>query len=233
MTATLRSVLPRFRRGAFSVFVAVFAVSMLLGDRPVAKVLELELDSVLRGEHLWQLFTTTFVDPVVGAGALMTCLAVQWFCGSALEGFWSARRYLLLVFTCSTLGYAGAVALAAIAPDMIRIRVLSGSLPLEMAAVVAFGFVFANASYVPPLGVAPVKGKLLAPFIALILFSVPLLSGAPPFAMLPALLSGVFAALIVTQPWRMLSQWRSRRSGGNRDVARHLRVVRGPDDMLN
>ncbi|MGB1699733.1 MAG: hypothetical protein ACPHRO_07260 [Nannocystaceae bacterium] len=225
--------LPRFRRGAFSVFVAVFFVSMLLGDRPVAKVLELELASALRGEHLWQLFTTMFVDPVVGGGALLTCLGVQWFCGSALEGFWSARRYLLMVLSCSTLGYAGAVGVAAIAPDMIRLRVLSGSLPLEMAAVVGFGFVFANASYVPPLGVAPVKGKLLAPFIALVLFSVPVLSGSPPFAMIPALLSGLCAALFVTQPWRRIVSADRLRRRAKQDAGRHLRVVRGPDDMLN
>ena len=40
-------------------------------------------------------------------------------------------------------GYAGALGIAALAPDLIRLRVLSGSLPLEMAAVAGFGFVFA------------------------------------------------------------------------------------------
>ena len=225
--------LPRFRRGAFSIFVIVFFVSMLLGDRPVAEHLELQVDSALSGRQLWQLLTTAFVDPVVGGGALLTCLGVQWFCGSALEGFWSTRRYLVMVVTSSTLGYAGALGIAALAPELIRLRVLSGSLPLEMAAVAAFGFVFANASYVPPCGVAPVKGKVLAPFVAALLFAVPLLSGEPPFAMVPALLSGLVATLFVTQPWRHLKANPARRPGGGGKGPAHLRVVRTPDDMLN
>lgn len=206
---------------------------MLLGDRPVADLLALELATAVQGQRLWQLLTTAFIDPVVGGGALLTCLGVQWFCGSALEGFWSTRKYLLMIYVSSTLGYAGAVAVAAAAPELIRLRVLSGSLTLEMAAVVAFGFVFANASYVPPFGVAPVKGKVIAPFIAVILFAVPLLSGSPPYAMFAPLLSGVVAAIFVTQPWQRLRLVSRRSREGTSPRRGHLRVVRSPDDMLN
>lgn len=229
--------MPSFRRGAFALFALAFVVTLLLGDRPLASELELRPDELLAGRLWWSPLTALFRHGEgLGSLGLVWMLIVQGWLGSRLEGFWGTARYLTLALVSGVVGMAAASALALVLPDL-RAATLTGSAPIDFAAVVAFGFVFAN----EPMRVAgrEISPRTVALVAGLIVLGFPLvvaLAKGTPFAaawpsVLPSLFAGLVALLFV-QPWR------SRPTSGKVERAKHrgpphLRVVRNADDMLN
>ncbi|MFV8750712.1 hypothetical protein ACNOYE_09180 [Nannocystaceae bacterium ST9] len=229
--------LPSFRRGAFALFALAFVVTMLLGDRPFAAALELRPDDLLSGRLWWTPLTALFRQPEgLGMLGLLWTLVVQWWLGSRLEGFWGTARYLTLALVCGLVGLAGAAALGLVVPS-IRAATFSGTAPIDFAALVAFGFVFANERLligkreISPVIVALVAGLVVLgfPMIAALVAGAPIGAAWP--SVVPAAIAGV-VALVFVQPWR------SRPTSGKVERAKHrgqphLRVVRNADDMLN
>jgi membrane associated rhomboid family serine protease len=230
-------VLPSFRRGAFALFVVVFVMTILLGDRPFASALECRPAELLVGRLWWTPLTALFRQPEgLGMLGLLWTLVVQWWLGSRLEGFWGTARYLTLVLVSAVVGMAGAAALGLVLPS-VREAMLVGTAPLDFAAVVAFGLVFANERLVvgkreiSPVAVAGVAGLVVLSFPMIVA-----LVGGTPFAaawptLLPPAIAGMVAVVFV-QPWRR------RPTSGKVERAKHhgqphLRVVRSADDMLN
>lgn len=229
--------MPSFRRGAFVLFALAFAVTLLLGDRPLADSLTLQTDALLQGRLWWTPVTALFrhAEGLATLG-LLWMLIVQAWLGSKLESFWGTARYLALALTSGIVGLAGASALALVVPAL-RATSWTGSAPLDCAAIVAFGFVFAD----EPQRVAgrEISSRTIALVAAIVVLGFPLLvalsqgmgiAAAWP-ALLPSVLAGVVATLFV-QPWRR------RPTSGKVERAKHrgqphLRVVRNADDMLN
>lgn len=226
---------PRFRRGAFFLFVIVFAVSLLLGDRPLAADLVVVPAELTRGEGLWTPLTAGFLFPEAHLAALAFTLFVQWFMGSPLEGFWGTRRYVIMVVVSVVLGYALTGLLALWVPAVAAVGALSGATPLDLATATAFGIVFAQQD-VSLFGLNPIKGRVLAGFTVLLVLALPV-ARAGGIDAWPGLLPSVFAVavalLFVTQPWRKGGGSGNIGGGKKRKKASHLRVVRNADDMLN
>ncbi len=229
--------LPRFRRGAFALFALTFVVTLLLGDRPVADRLSLEVAELLAGRTWWAPLTALFRYPEgLGLLGLLWTLLIQWTIGSRLEGFWGTTRYLVMVLVAGLVGLAGTAALGLLIPT-VRAATLAGPSPIDMAAVVAFGFVFARERL--RMGGREISPVLVAGIAGLVVLGQPLLGalvGGSAFAavwpvLLPPALAGLVAVLFV-QPWRQ------RPNSGKVGRAKprgtpHLRVVRSPEDMLN
>ena len=234
--------LPRFRRGAFALFAVTFLVTMLLGDRgQLSPGLTLQPDEVLAGHGWWTPVTALFRHPEgVGLLGLLWTLAIQWLLGSRLDGFWGTARYLIMVLVAGVVGYGALIGLALIpAPVAATIAQLdySGPGPMDTAAAVAFGWVFARermqlgSAELPPLPVAGIAALIGLGFPLI----VALAAGTPIAAAWPTLLPGVFAALVATvfvQPWRKPENSGKVERKKPRDHP-HLRVVRTPEDMLN
>jgi membrane associated rhomboid family serine protease len=230
-------VLPSFRRGAFALFAVVFVVTMLLGDRPVAAALELRPAELLVGRLWWTPLTALFRQPEgLGMLGLLWTLLVQWWLGSRLEGFWGTARYLTLVLVSGMVGMAGAAALGLVVPAL-RETTLVGAAPIDFAAVVAFGVVFANERLVVgKREISPVWVATLAGLVVLIFPSIVALVGGTNIAaawptMLPPAIAGLVAVVFV-QPWRRRPKTGKVERAKHRGQP-HLRVVRNADDMLN
>ena len=230
--------LPRFRRGAFAIFALVFLVTMLLGDRAaVATATTLDPQAIASGQRWWTPLTALVRHGEgVGMWALLLTLTIQWVLGSRLEGFWGATRYLVMVVVAGLVGYGGVVALGLVSPEIAALE-QSGAGPIDAAAAVAFGFVFAREKMrfgsreIPTIPLAATAATLAIgfPLIAALAAGTPI-AGAWP-ALIPGLLAGLVATVFV-QPWRKRANsgkvGRSKPSGHP-----HLRVVRTPEDMLN
>jgi len=230
-------VLPSFRRGAFGLFALAFVVTLLLGDRAFAAALELRPDQLLSGRLWWTPLSGLFREPEgLGMLALLWTLIVQWWLGSRLEGFWGTPRYLIMVMVSGLVGMLGAAALGLALPAM-REATLVGSAPLDFAAVVAFGFVFAKerlqvgSREISPVVVALVSGLVVLSFPLIVALAAGASIAHAWPSLVPAGIAGVVALLFV-QPWRR------RPTSGKVERAKHrgqshLRVVRSSDDMLN
>lgn len=227
--------LPRFRPAALLLFAVVFFASMLLGDRPLAASLSLDVERTLGDLQLWRPFTAPFVDLAVERGALLGCLVVCWGLGSPLEGYWGWKRFLAVVVLCAISGYVltlgVAVALPRILPAATPVPPLAGSLPLEAVMLVAFGKEFSRTPY-KPFGLAPIRGLALATILATLLAARPLLQNESPLVLVPALLAALLSLPFIFRPWR-----RPGRSGKvSASSARprgHLRLVHDADHLPN
>lgn len=230
--------LPRFRRGAFAVFVLAFLVSMLLGDRAdVATHLVVEPDAILQGQRWWTPATALFRYPEgIGLLGLLWTLVVQWLVGSRLEGFWGTTRYLVLILVAGLVGHGATVALGLAVPA-VREASLAGAAPFDAAALAAFAIVFGAETMA--LGKWETSPRLVAAILGVIVLVFPLVTAVVDGVDLahawPSLVPSAVAALVATlfvQPWRKRTSSgkveRNERRGGP-----HLRVVRTADDMLN
>lgn len=216
--------LPKFGRGAFSLFAIVAVLTLVLADQPIAQRLLLTPHAVLEGA-VWQPLTAIFLYPDQSAGLLIGTLLIQWFVGSELEFFWGLRRYLLLVLGCAIAGHLASMFVAWLVPVAGHVTV-GGATPADLAALTAFAVVFGRR----PLrffGALPLSGRGLAWLIIGLTIVPPLLRGAPWPVAIPWIVAVALAALVTTQPWRSL------RNAGKMGLRRkrksnHLRVVR-PD----
>jgi membrane associated rhomboid family serine protease len=228
-------VLPRFRPAALLLFAVVFFASMLLGDRPLAGSLALDVTATIEGLQLWRPLTAPFVDLAVERGALLGCLVVCWVLGSPLEGFWGWKRFFGVVVGSAVAGYVLTVAIAmsltSLLPGITPVPALAGSLPLEAVILAAFAKEFSRTPY-QPLGLAPIRGWMLASILAVLLIARPLLQGESPWALVPAALATLVALPFIYRPWR-----RPGRSGkvaaSSARPRGHLRLVHDVDRLPN
>ncbi len=229
--------LPRFRRGAFALFALTFVVSMLLGDRAVADALTLEPEQVLAGREWWTPLATLFRYPEgLGLLGLLWTLIIQWMIGSRLEGFWGAARYLIMVLVAGLLGYAAVLGLAVALPSVASLS-FAGAGPLDVAAAVAFMFVFARETM--RVGSAELSPVLIGGIAAALALGFPLIvalvAGLPAAQAWPVVVPGAVAGLVATV---FVRPWQKRGDSGKVAATKpraqsHLRVVRSADDMLN
>ena len=228
--------LPRFRRGAFALFALAFIVSMLLGDRPpVADALTLEPGRVLAGQEWWTPLTTLFRYPEgLGLLGLVWTLLIQWLIGGRLEGFWGTTRYVVMAVVAGLLGYAATLGLALAVPTAGSLS-FAGAAPIDVAAAVAFMFVFAREKM--SFGSTEVSPLLIGGIASALAFGFPMIvavvAGIPAAQAWPTLIPGTVAAAVATlfvQPWQKRGKSGKVASG---KPGAHLRVVRSADDMLN
>lgn len=224
--------LPRFRPAAFGLFAVIWFVSMLLGDQPWAIELALDPAGFARAEGLWQPLTALLFQPV-GRGALAGTLLVLWICASPLEGFWGMRRYLVMVLVSGLVGYVGTGLLALVVPIIAASAPIFSALPLELATVVAFGFVFSDTPYRPFGMDRPIRGRWVGVGLGLLLVGMPFINGQSWYPLVPASMSALVAVLFVTQPWRRPGKSGKIDAKKPRDRPSHLRLVHSAEDMLN
>lgn len=222
--------LPKFGRGSFAIFLVAAILSAMLGDRPVAHQLVLLPGDVLAGKEFWTPLTANFMFPNNELFGLLGTGFAQWFIGSQLEAFWGTKKYVTLVLGAGVAGYVAAVLVGALSTTAAGIEV-GGSVAMDLAAITAFGFVFANRQIrllaALPLGV---KGfTLLLVGLSLVL---PLLRGSPWPVIVPLVVAVAIAAAAVTQPWRRLRDSGKLR-GSAKAKKRHLKVVRPDTKLLN
>ena len=176
--------LPRFRAGAFWLFVLVFVVTILLGDQPFAENLfPLDPKRVIAGETLWSPLSANFLDPGPFFLGVFLTLLIQWFLGAPLEGFWGTKKYLLLVLPAAVFGYALTAILAFATPVYAELGPLSGPMALNVATVTAFTVVFAKTPYRPLEVGAPLKGWMVGAAVLVLLVSLPLFNRVHPAAL--------------------------------------------------
>jgi membrane associated rhomboid family serine protease len=226
----LFSSLPKFRRGAFGLFILAAIVSALLADQPIAQQLTLTPSMLLSGEALWAPLTANFVFQDGELAYLLGTLFIQWFMGSELEGFWGIRKYLLLVIGCGVAGHLVSVALALFIPDVAATTV-GGTTAMDLAAVAAFAVVFGKRP-LRLLGALPLSSRGLAILVIVLSVVGPLARGAPWPVVLPWIVAMLSAVLVTTQPWRRMRD--SGKLGGSRKKRKsHLRVVPPDPELLN
>ena len=223
------SSLPKFRRGAFGLFIIAAICSALLADQPVAQQLTLTPGALLQGESLWAPITANFLFQEGNLAYLLGTLFIQWFIASELEGFWGMRKYLLLVLGCGTAGYTASVALALAIPTVATTTV-GGTTAMDLAAVAAFGVVFGKRP-LRLLGALPLSSRGAAILVIVLYILGPLARGAPWPVVLPWIVAMLGAVLVTTQPWRRMRD--SGKLGGSKKRKSHLRVVPPDPELLN
>jgi membrane associated rhomboid family serine protease len=220
----LLGALPKFRRGAFVLFLVTAVLSALLADQPVGQQLVLHPGGVFSGEGIWQPLTANFVFTEGDVGLLFGTLVVQWFLGSELEGFWGLRKYVTLVIACGIAGYLFSSVLGVFVPAVAAVPV-GGATPMDLAAVAAFGVVLGKRP-LRVLAILPLTARGLAILVLTLSVLSPLARGAPWPVIIPWLVAIAGAVLVTTQPWRRLRD--SGKLGGRKNKRNkgHLRVVR-------
>lgn len=210
-----------------ALFALTLALSALVGDRPLGAMLRVQPGALLSGAGLWQPLTANFVFPGDGAGLVMGTLFSQWVFGSHLERFWGTRRYVTLVLSAGTAGYLAYALLSPWLPEIEH----GGSSGFDLAAIAAFGVVFAKHE-LSPFGAQRIRGRTLALILVPLGLIGPVLAGASWATPIPWLISVGIALLVTTQPWRR----RGDRDGTTRKPRgkakpSHLKVV--PKELLN
>lgn len=217
--------LPRFHRGGFWLLIITAASSALLADHPLASTLTLNLRFLEMA--LWQPLTATFLYPEGQLGGLVGTLLIQWFIGGHVEERWGTARYLTLVLGSAFVGYL-LTALLGLAVPQVLAAPLGGTLPADIAAVVAFGVLHARQP-VHLFGALPLSGRGLAALVTALVLLGPLLRGNWPVA-LPTAVAALCGLLLA---WR----WRTPPKSGKVAARagrrpRHLKVVDKPP-LLN
>jgi len=202
----------------------------MLADQPVSQQLLLLPGNVLQGQAVWSPITANIIFPNGALAGLIGTAVIQWFIGSELEGFWGTKKYLLLVVGAGIAGHLASVLLALLSPT-VAVTQLGGTAAIDMAAVTAFGFVFADRP-LRLLAAIPLKAKGLAALIIGLSVLGPLFRGGAWPEVVPMLVAIAIAAAVTTQPWRRLRD--SGKLGGSKKAKkRHLRVVRPDPELLN
>ena len=220
--------LPKFGRGAFVILLLAAVSSAMLGDQPFAHQLVLLPADVLHGRELWTPLTANFMFPNNELFGLLGTGFTQWFIGSQLEAFWGTKKYVTLVLGAGIAGYVAAVLVGALSSTAAGTEV-GGSVAMDLAAITAFGFVFANRQ-LRLLASLPLSVKGFSMLLVGLSLVIPLLRGSPWPSVVPLLVAVAVAAAAVTQPWRRLRD-SGKLEGRGKAKKRHLKVV-GPDSKL-
>ncbi len=217
--------LPRFHRGGFWLLLVAAAASALLADHPLADTLTLNLG--FTRQALWQPATAIFLYPDGQLGGLIGTLFIQWFIGGHVEERQGTARYLTLVLLSAFVGYL-VTALLGLAVPRVLAAPMGGTLPADIAAVVAFGVSHARQP-VQLFGALPLSGRGLAGLVTALVLVGPLLRGNWPVAV-PTAVAALCGLLLA---WR----WRTPPASGKVAARagrrpRHLKVVDKPP-LLN
>ncbi len=211
-------------------FVVVAATTALLSDRSdiAGQIL---LGPGFGDGQVWQPLTAMAMFPPEQVTGVLLTLVIQWFVGGQVEARWGTRRYLTMILTCGFVGYLGTALLGLVIPDVAG-HTVGGSTPIDLAALLAFGAVFARI-HLRVLGLLPLTGRGLAILGVVLALVSPLARGAPWPQVLPSVLA-IVAAVIWVRPFGG-SGGKRRRNGKGKSTKNkkrsHLRVV-GPDEKL-
>jgi membrane associated rhomboid family serine protease len=212
--------LPRFQRGGFWLLVLAAAASAVLADQPVAAALLLG-EPFARDLALWQPLSAVLLFPDGRLGGLVGTLLLQWFVGGHVEARWGTARYLTCIVGAAVAGYLALGLLGLAVPAAVAVP-QGGTVPADVAAVVAFGVVFGRQP-VQLFGALPVSARALAGLVVGLELVAPAVRGAWPQAV-PAAVAAALALLVALR-------WRPRTTSGKvapRGRPRHLRVVDRP-----
>jgi membrane associated rhomboid family serine protease len=222
--------LPRFRPASFWLLVVATATSGFVSDLPLADRLLLG-PSFVADPAPWQPLTAPFLFPDGQLAGLIGTALLQWFVGSRVEARLGPARYLGLVLGGAVLGYL-ALGLVGLAVPAALAVPHGGTVPIDIAAVVAFGVLFAR----DPLalfGLLPITARSFAGVAVALLLLGPLLRGGWP-DIVPGLVAAGLA-LVVTRRWqkRPASGKVGPRKASKSKRPRHLRIVDGREQYLN
>lgn len=190
--------LPRFGRGALIYFLVIALLNMIVADQPIAA--RLTLGPGFLGGELWQPLSAAFLFPDGRQAGVLGTLLVQWILGSPLERRWGAARYLGLCVGAGVFGHL-VLALVGLALPAALAQPVGGSIPGDMAALVAFGVVFGRRQF-DLFGVFPFTGRSLAALAGGLALVAPLLRGDPWPVIVPTAAAMLLAFLVVARPWR-------------------------------
>ncbi|WP_434418625.1 hypothetical protein [Nannocystis pusilla] len=222
--------LPRFRPGSFWLLVAATAASAFVSDLPVARLLLLGAPFVSEPAP-WQPLTAPFLFPEGQLAGLIGTGLLQWLVGSRVEGRFGTARYLGLVLGAAVLGYL-VLGLVGLAVPAALAAPHGGTTPVDIAAVVAFGVLFAR-DPMALFGALPITARSFAGVVVALLLLGPLLRDGWP-AIVPGLVAAGLA-LVLVRRWqkRPASGKVGPRKGGGGKRPRHLRIVDGREQYLN
>jgi len=221
--------LPRFHKGSFWLFVVVAATTALVSDRgEVAS--QLLLGPGFSEGQVWQPLTALALFPPEQVAGVLLTLVIQWFVGGQVEARWGTRRYLTVVLGCGLMGYLGTALIGLGVPEVAS-HSAGGSTPIDLAALLAFGTVFARI-HLRVLGLLPITGRGLAILGIVLALISPLARGAAWPQILPSAIA-IVTAILWIRPFRggPGSRRPARRKPKSKAKKSHLRVV-GPDDKL-
>lgn len=210
--------LPRFGRGALIYFLVIALLNMIVADQPLAA--HLTLGPAFAAGEPWQPLTAAFLFPDGRQVGVLGTLLVQWILGSPLERRWGTARYLGLCIGAGVFGHLVLALLGLALPAALALPV-GGSIPGDMAAVVAFGVIFGRRQF-DLFGVFPFTGRALAGLAAGLSLVAPLLRGDPWPMIVPTAAAMLLALVVVARPWRRRPASGKLPKKRKRD---HLRVV--------
>ena len=202
--------------------VAVFVVSML-GGRATQATLEnllvLTPGALLRLE-LWKLVTTAFV-PESPLAFLIDCL-VLWFFMPFLERSWGTRRFVIFgAVTTLTANLVSALVGLALGGPALGAKI-AGLSAFMYAGMVGFGVAYAEQP-ISFFGVIPMKGKVLAIGMAILIVLSTVLGGR--WVQGAGYVAAMLVAVVMTSgrftPRLWLLQWRRAR------IRRRYKVLDG------
>lgn len=191
-------VLPRFGRGPLFYCLAIALLNMLIADQPYATHLLLG-PGFASGEY-WQPLSSLFLFPEGRIEGLIGTFFIQWVIGTAVEDRLGPGRYFALLLGA---GFTAKLTLALLSlawPSLVEITV-GGSLPGDLAAVIAFGVLFAERR-LSLFGALTLSSRTLSLIIAGLALLGPPLRGAPWSTVILHAVAMTAGFLAIARPWR-------------------------------
>ncbi|MEZ4384482.1 MAG: rhomboid family intramembrane serine protease [Nannocystaceae bacterium] len=216
--------LPRFGRIPLGYALGLAILNMLVADQPYAAQLTLG-PGFVEAQAYWQPLTALFLYPAGRLDGLIGTFLIQWVIGTPVAERLGAARYLALLVGAGLVGTLSVALLGFAVPSALAVP-LGGSLPGDLAAVVAFG-VFFGRRHLNLFGVLPFTARTLALLIAGLALVAPLLRGGHWAVALVHAAAMLTALLVTARPWRRGggSGKVGGRGKGGKAKAKHLRVV--------
>ena len=190
--------LPRFGRGPLVYCLAIALLNMLIADQPYAVHLVLG-PGFAEGEY-WQPLSSLFLFPEGRIEGLIGTFLIQWVIGTAVEDRLGRGRYFALLIGAGLTAKLTLALLSLAWPGLLQLTV-GGSLPGDLAAVVAFGVLFAERQ-LSFFGALTLSSRTLALIIAGLALLAPPLRGAPWSMVILHAVAMTVAYLAIAQPWR-------------------------------
>lgn len=216
--------LPRFGRGPLVYSLTIALINMLIADQPYAAHLVLGSGFVLDQEY-WQPLSALFLYPEGRIDGLIGTFLIQWIIGTSVADRLGLRRYFALLLGAGLCGTLTLALLGLALPSALATTV-GGSLPGDLAAVVAFGVLF-DRRQLRLFGALPLTARSLSLIIAGLALLAPPLRGASWSIVVVHAAAMTSAFLAIARPWR-----RGPRSGKvgtgrppKKRKANHLRLV--------
>ncbi len=220
-------VLPRFGRGPLFYCLAIALLNMLIADQPYAT--HLVLGPGFAGGEYWQPLSSLFLFPEGRIEGLIGTFLIQWVIGTAVEDRLGRRRYFALLIGAGLTAKLTLALLSLAWPSLLEITV-GGSLPGDLAAVIAFGVLFAERR-LSFFGALTLSSRTLALIIAGLALLAPPLRRAPWSMVILHAVAMTVAYLAIARPWRpgagsgTVGGRRSKKRKAKKPKKKHLRLV--------